>query len=514
MEFFGGFSGASAVFLRSDIGLDQAGGTSARSFGRAPAAPPKPLTLIDRIQDRFPDFDPAPDLGSRIGSVEWFREVATCAGLITVTLLLSPGFERPIHGAVTAPLTGTEWEDARSQSISALAYGATTGMRGEASGLVRPLADTPERPILELTAVVGAGSRFASALERAGVGSGDASRVADLVAGAIDPTDIKAGTRVDVTLGRRASRNQARPLEKLAFRARFDLAVEVARVDGGLSLIEIPIAVDHTPLRIRGRVGSSLYRTARAAGAPAKAVEAFIKSIATKVPMSRIGANDEFDLIVERQRAATGEEQLGKLLFAGLDQGRLEVQLVRWEREGRTMWYDPKGMGERTEGMLMPAQGRLSSSFGYRTHPVLGFRRLHKGMDIAAPTGTPIRAATDGTVQFAGRNGGYGNYVRISHSGGYQTAYGHMSRISVRSGTRVTRGQVIGAVGSTGMSTGPHLHYELWKNGQAINPRSVSLSNTDRLTGSELNRFRGVVSSLLGTPVAGSAKASDTDAAE
>lgn len=507
--------GRRALFLRSDIGIDQAGGTSARSFGRAPVAPAKPPTFHERIQDRFPDFDLTPDLGSRIGSIEWFRGVATCAGLVTLTLLLSPGFERPLNGQVTAPLSGTEWEDARSQSISAMGLGATTGRRGEPSALVRPLTDTPERPILELTAVVGAGDRLQRALERAGVGAGDASQVAGLVAGTMDSAPVQAGTRVNLTLGRRPNRNVARPLEKLAFRARFDLAVEVARVDGALELTEIPIAIDNTPLRIRGRVGSSLYRTARAAGALAKAVEAFIKSIATRVPMSRIGADDEFDIIVERARAATGEQQLGKLLYAGLDQGRSETRLVRWEAGGKTNWYDPKGTGERIDGMMMPAAGRLSSSFGYRTHPVLGFRRLHKGMDIAAPTGTPIRAATDGTVAFAGRNGGYGNYVRLSHSGGLQTAYGHMSRIAVRAGTRVSRGQVIGYVGSTGMSTGPHLHYELWRNGQAINPRSVALSSVERLGGTELRRFKAQLSQLMATPVAGAAaKRDDADKAD
>lgn len=153
--------------------------------------------------------------------------------------------------------------------------------------------------------------------------------------------------------------------------------------------------------------------------------------------------------------------------------------------------------------MAMPAAGRISSGFGLRRHPVLGFSRMHKGLDIAAGYGSPIRAANDGTVAFAGRNGGYGNFVRLNHSGGMGSGYGHMSRIAVRSGQRVARGQVIGYVGSTGISTGPHLHYELYRNGVAINPRSVSFSVVQALSGGDLREFKAKLARLLAVPVGG-----------
>lgn len=492
------------MFLRNDQWSEHSGGASTLTFGRAIV--PVKRTALDRIGERFPDFELVPDLGSRIGSAEWARGVLTCAGLLFTVYQLSPGFDRPILGHVAPVMDDESWEAARSQSISALALGSATGRRTAPTAAVAPLPETPERPILELTAIVGSGDRFGRALERAGVGQADAARVASLVGEAIDAETISSGTRIDLTLGRRPDKTVARPLDHLAFRARFDLAIEVARVDGALTLRRIPIAIDNTPLRIRGTVGSSLYRTARAAGAPAKAVEAFIKSIADRVPMSRIGADDRFELVIEQARAETGEVRIGQLLYAGLDQGRTHTRLVRWEQDGRTVWYDANGVGERRGMMAMPVNGRMSSSFGYRTHPILGFRRLHKGMDIAAPTGTPIRAANDGTVAFSGRNGGYGNYVRINHGGGIQTAYGHMSRIAVRNGVRVSRGQVIGYVGSTGMSSGPHLHYELWRNGVAVNPRSVSFSSTERLSGAELARFKNRLATLMSAPVAGTTK--------
>lgn len=489
------------MFLRGDDGFEQAGGTSARSFGHALAV--RKLTLADKLRERFPDLDLVPDLGSRIGSGEWWRGAATCAGLCALVVLLSPGLERPIYARVPAALTGTDADVARAQAIAPLAAGATTGTRLGATGLVARLADTPERPILQHSATLGSGGGLREVLMRSGVGRADAARAADLIAGSVPLGDLRSGTQLDLTLGRRADKSQPRPLEKLAFRARFDLSLELVRSGGQLALNEIPIAIDHTPLRIRGRVGESLYRSARAAGAPAKAVEAYIRSIATRVPIGRVGSDSEFDIIVEQARAATGEVQLGKLLYAGLTGDAGKLQLVRWEEDGRVTWYDGKGMGERKGQMAMPASGRISSGFGLRRHPVLGFSRMHKGIDIAASYGSPIRAANDGVVAFAGRNGGYGNFVRLNHSGGVGTGYGHMSRIAVRSGQRVTRGQVIGYVGSSGLSTGPHLHYELYRNGVAINPRSVSFSVVQSLSGGDLREFKAKLARLLAVPVGG-----------
>jgi len=459
--------------------------------------------MIERFRERYPDFELIPDLGSRIGSPEWFRGAATCAGLCAFVYLLSPGFERPIFGSVPSAHAASA-DLMRAQSIAPLDKGGVTGTKLAASRLVTPLTDTPERPIIQHSVTLGSGSGLQAALARAGVGANEAATAADLIGDAMALGDLKSGTQLDLTLGRRVDKAAPRPLEKLAFRARFDLSLELIRTSNGLALNEIPIAVDHTPLRIRGRVGESLYRSARAAGAPSRAVEAYIRSIATRVPIGRVGSEAEFDIIVEQARAATGEVQLGNLLYAGLTGGGSgKVQLLRWEEDGKVSWYDGAGKGERKGTMAMPASGRISSGFGLRRHPVLRFTRMHKGLDIAAPYGAPIRAANDGVVAFAGRNGGYGNFVRLNHSGGMGTGYGHMSRILVRPGQRVSKGQQIGAVGSTGISTGPHLHYELYRNGVAINPRSVSFSVVQQLGGNDLRAFKSKLAQLLAVPVGG-----------
>ncbi len=485
------------MFLRSDHGLDQAGGTATLSFGRAAYVPAVPSPL-DKLRTGIAQIDWAPDLGARIGSADWWRGAATCAGLIAATCFLSPGFDRPILGDVAPALSGSEWDEARAQSIAPLAWGAATGRHMAANDLVAPLAEQPERPRQDLTTTLGQGDSFARMLERAGVSKSDSAEVTNLVSNAVALDDIKPGTRIDMTLGRRPDRTVARPLEQLAFRAKFDLKLSVSRTGNALNMTRQPIAIDHTPMRIQGLVGSSLYRSARAAGAPAKAVEAYIKAIASRISIGGdVAAADTFDIIIEQARAATGEVQLGSLMFAGLDQGRKKVQLVKWGSEGREQWFEANGVGERRGTMGMPVAGRLTSNFGIRIHPILHTARMHKGLDIAAAYGSPIYAAMDGVVALAGRNGGYGNFVKLIHGGGMATGYGHMSRIAVRPGTRVARGQVIGYVGSTGMSTGPHLHYELWKNGVAINPRSVSFTTMAQLSGATLKAFKARVASLM-----------------
>jgi len=381
--------------------------------------------------------------------------------------------------------------------IMPLALGGDSGRRMGATTAVVPLGSAPERPSLDLEATLAGGDSFGRMLERAGVGGPEADHIADLVARAIPLGEIEPGTKVDITLGRRPAPDAARPLETLSFRARFDLQLAVERRGGRLVLDPRPIRVDATPLRIRGVVGPSLYRSARAAGAPASAVQQYLRALAAEVDLdSAVRSGDEFDLIVDYKRAATGEVEAGKLLYAALVRdGKPRKQLVRWGSDGR--FYEASGVGEQREGLLTPVVSRgISSGYGRRRHPILGYSRMHAGIDFRASYGTPIYAVTDGTVAFAGRHGGHGNYVKLSHGGGMGTGYAHMSRIAVRSGERVRRGQVIGYVGSTGLSTGPHLHYEMYRNGATVNPTSVAFVTRAQLTGQELANFRARLAQL------------------
>jgi len=433
--------------------------------------------------------DLAPDLGADIGSRRWLRGVATLIGLSAIAIAGWPGFSA-VEAAPAMRIDDRVRDEFRSQMILPLALGADSGRRMGATMAVSPLAAAPERPRVDLVATLAQGDGFDRMLRRAGVSADEATQIAGMVSEAVDLESIEPGTQVDITLGRRAGPDAPRPVDALSFRARFDLQLAVERRDGKLVLDPRPIMVDTTPLRIRAKVGDSLYRSARAAGAPPSAVQQFLRTIGTNLDVNReIAATDEFDMIVEYRRAATGEVEVGDLLYAAIIRDdRPRKQMMRFGREGQ--FYDASGEGVVQEGLIAPVPGRITSRYGMRRHPILGYRRMHSGLDFRARHGTPIYAATDGTVNYAGRNGGYGNYVRIRHAGNLATGYAHMSRIAVRNGEQVRRGQVIGYVGSTGLSTGPHLHYEMYRGGQKIDPSSVRFVNRAQLSASEMANFR------------------------
>ena len=456
------------------------------------------MSAWERAHAQLSQIDWVPDLGTAIGSAPWWRGVLTCLLLVAGTFhFLAPDLG-PIAAPAPAPLAGDQWDEARAQGIAPLAWGATTGRRMAAGDLVLPLAEAPERPTVELATTLGQGDAFDRALTRAGVSRSDADAAAVQVRQAVALGDIAPGTRLALTLGRRPDKTVARPLERLEMRARFDLAVSLVRTGANLELQRHPIAIDRTPLRLQGLVGGSLYRSARAAGAPAKAVENYIRALATKLSIGRdLGAGDSFDMVIDRERAATGETRLGDVQMAAIGRPGHQLQLVRWAGDGGDEWWDANGRNERRGFMGMPVQGHVTSTFGWRMHPLLHFVRLHKGMDIGAAWGSPVYAVLDGVVQMAGRAGGYGNFLKVGHAGGIQTGYGHLSRFAVGQGQRVRQGQVIAYVGSTGLSTGPHLHWEVWRNGVAINPQSISFTSVASLSGDELRRFKARVQALL-----------------
>lgn len=194
----------------------------------------------------------------------------------------------------------------------------------------------------------------------------------------------------------------------------------------------------------------------------------------------------------------------GELLFAAMTLSGSRTELFYYERaDGSADFYTPEGASVRRSLMRTPIDGaRLSSRFGMRKHPILGYSRMHQGTDFAAPSGTPIYAAGNGVVDYAGRKGGYGNYIRLRHGSTYQTAYAHMKGFAkgIGKGTRVKQGQIIGYVGTTGRSTGPHLHYEVLVSGKQVNPLKVTLPRGEKLKNAELADFaerRGVVERQL-----------------
>lgn len=357
--------------------------------------------------------------------------------------------------------------------IAPLSAGGRTGMRQMATEAVEPIEFAPDRPTVELAMTYGAGDSMRALLTRAGAAYGDAGHAAAMIAAAAPA--IAPGTSVSVVLGPKAGAR--RQVQRVALRAGLAMRLEVVRDShGALQLVRQPIPVDNRPLRVRGRAGDGLYWSLRAAGVSPQSAAEYLQALATEIDVgSEIGAEDHFDLVIASRRAATGERQTGPLLYAGIDRAAArDLQLVKWGTRGRAAWIDAADIGRPSAaGMMWPVAGRITSGFGYRIHPILRFARMHKGVDFGAGWGSPIVAAADGQVAAAGWAGGYGRQVRIAHAGGIGTSYSHMSQIVAEPGSFVRQGQLIGYVGSSGLSTGPHLHYEVYRGGQAVNPMSV-----------------------------------------
>jgi murein DD-endopeptidase MepM/ murein hydrolase activator NlpD len=493
-----GIRGIFALYLRNENGVGVSGGTAMLSLAQALPLHEGPERWRDRWHNWSARIDFAPDLGADIGALSWWRGLLTCSGLIGTALLMRPDMV-PFTAAVPAPLTSQALDAERAQAITPAAWGAETGTRMGATRAVTRLTGTPERPQIDVLATVESGAGFSRVLARAGMSDDDARAARDAVAKAIDLDDIKTGTPVAITLGRHASPDDPRPLEHLAFRARLDLKVELARARGELKLTRIPIAVDYTPLRVQGSVGNSFYRAARAAGVPMESIEGAIHVLQAKIGFDNIDSDARFDLVLEQARAATGEVEHGKLLYIGLERGDQQTRMIEWTIGGHTDWYDLAGVAEKRAGAALPvANAHQTSGFGMRFHPILGYSRMHQGTDYGAPYGSPIHAIADGIVTFAGWHGGHGNFVKLNHAYGMGSGYGHMARIAVANGARVARGQIIGYVGSTGLSTGPHLHFETYRNGAVVNPMTVKFAATSLLEGKQLAAFRAKVAQFAG----------------
>lgn len=433
------------------------------------------------------------DLGDDLGSKRWWRGFATLSAMIA-TLGWIAFHPAPLPTYPQAPLAGMQLETLETVSFAALGDGAHTGFRMAPTARVTPLTETPERPRIEVLAKLREIDSFSAAMRRAGVGLSDVQRAGLLVSEHTDIAKLRPGTAFDLVLGRRTDKTAPRPLERLSFRAAFDLRLDIVRSENGeLAANRVQIHIDETPLRISGVVGDSIYQSARAAGLSSRVVANYIRALSPRVNFNReVYASNEFDVIVEHKRAETGETETGDILYARLD-GRRNVEIMRWEKDGRAHYFLPDGHSVKAGLTLTPVSGaRLTSGYGMRRHPILKRSRLHKGIDFAARSGTPIQATADGKVIFAGRNGGYGKQVRIRHANGIVTSYSHMRGFAkgIRRGTRVAQGERIGYVGSTGLSTGPHLHYEVHVGGRAVNPKSQRLPTGVRLTGAELRRFQ------------------------
>lgn len=371
--------------------------------------------------------------------------------------------------------------------------------REDASTASMPAPLPPQRDVR--TIEMERGDTLAGLLLEEGSAPDDAAAVTLALAPVFNAARLRGGQALTLVFKGHYPGGKHPLLQSVAFQPSVERTITVARLDDGRFEARAQVRVLQAKgARAEGVIRGSLYQSALSAGVPDGVIVDMIRIYSHAVDFQReIRTGDSFDVLFTAYTDESGVAlKSGAIDFVQLTLSGKRKPLYRFmsQTEGSTDYYTPDGKSGRRLLMRTPIDGaRLSSGFGMRRHPVLGYSKMHKGVDFAAPTGTPIMAAGSGVVRKARWFGSFGKYVRIAHANGYETAYAHLSRIApgVREGSRVRQGQVIGHVGSTGRSTGPHLHYEVMARSRQINPMDVKLPTGTTLAGTELAAFRAHV---------------------
>ncbi|WP_142850722.1 peptidoglycan DD-metalloendopeptidase family protein [Telmatospirillum sp. J64-1] len=357
------------------------------------------------------------------------------------------------------------------------------------------IEDEKSRPILHVVEV-DRGDTLLNLLLKVGVERAEAMTAIDALRKVYNPRQLRVGQQVTVSFERPADGIGTGPFNGIILQPEAGRLVSAQRDENGFQAAEEMRETTRQIAKFGATIESSLFAAASSTGLPAPVVVEMMKALSYDVDFQRdIRSGDNFEVLVERFYDNKGNlVREGDLLYASLTLSGRAITLYRYEDSaGIVDWYTANGESVRKALLRTPVDGaRISSNFGMRKHPILGYSRMHKGVDFAVPIGTPVMAAGDGVVEKAGNFGAYGYYVRIRHSDKYATAYAHLSRFAqgVRAGARVRQGQIIAYSGNTGRSTGPHLHYEVLAGNEQVNPLSVKFQSGNKLAGKELQKFK------------------------
>lgn len=369
---------------------------------------------------------------------------------------------------------------------------------------LEPTDKTPvieEEPVIQprlLTVEVKRGATLMSTLLKAGLPRPEAYEVVQGLTKVFDPRRLRAGQEIELTFIPDAEGEESLTSVAMQLDATTSI-VAVRTTDDRFVADEVVAELQKSEASAAGIINSSLYVSARDEGLPDAVILELINIYSFDVDFQwEVRQGDRFRVVYEQFHDEEGNlVKTGAIRFAELTLSGDEKPLYLYtDTEGEDGYYNAKGFSARKALLRMPVNGaRLSSGFGKRRHPILGYSKMHKGADYAAPKGTPIQAAGNGVIVASGWNGAYGKYIRIRHNDTFHTAYAHMNAIrkGMSKGARVKQGQIIGTVGSTGRSTGPHLHYEVLKHGKQVNPLKVKMPTGRKLKGKELNRFQAQV---------------------
>jgi murein DD-endopeptidase MepM/ murein hydrolase activator NlpD len=390
---------------------------------------------------------------------------------------MSAGGFSPNHSAAAKTL-----DPAAIAALQADAFAQSSTLPGFAAPVNVPVKVQP-------------GETLEAAVRRVGVAPNDAHQVVTALAKAIDTVNIKAGMAFNAAIARPRDQRGAVRLIGLSMRTGPATAITLSRTfDGALRLREMEEKVLDDTAVAEGTMRGSLYESAAAAGATPVLTAQVAKLFSHKLDFSRdIHDGDEFKMVFDRKVTDAGRTvDTGDLLYAEIGAKGQVTRFYRYQAPGQDPAYFDEA-GKNIKGLLLrtPVDNvRITSGFGMRLHPLLGYTRMHEGIDFGVPVGTPVYAAGDGVVEQAQWKGGYGRWMELKHAGGWETGYGHLSGWAVRAGAHVHQGEVIAYSGSTGESTGPHLHYEVIKNGVKINPKGANAPSGTVLGGRDLVAFK------------------------
>lgn len=421
-----------------------------------------------------------------------WTKATLAAGIVLVAAGISLVIERDVPARAAATDLQAIAREAQLRSGTPMAPAVfkpkfDTGLFEDAHAF----AMTP--PPVERVVTVARGDTLMKLLTKNGVDRSTAHRAIQHLTKVYDVRRLQIGQ--DIVLTFQAQSGGERFLG-LALQPNAEREVLVtARANGDFTAQEIKRALERQDSYASAEITSSLYVAALDAGMPIDVLSDLVRVFSFDVDFQRdIQVGDRVEVLFDTFTDELGNPvRTGDIRYASMTLSGKTLSYYHYTpKSGVSDYFDAKGRSVRKTLMRTPIDGaRLSSGFGMRKHPILGYTKMHKGTDFAARTGTPIMAAGDGVVEFVGRKGAYGKYIRIRHNSALKTAYAHLSKYArgMKSGARVKQGQTIGYVGSTGRSTGPHLHYEVLVNGRQKNPMSVKLPAGEKLKGGDLKKF-------------------------
>lgn len=431
-------------------------------------------------------------------------ELSTPKGIDVVAMALPP---KPAAGDTT-PAEAVPFPPVNLQAQALPAAPAAPVQETASLDAPKP---APSLYPLMLDLKVGDGDTLMNILTDTGVSYQEAHNAVDSIRTLYDPKKLDIGQNVSVTLNKKAGEAQPVitsmnvPISNIS-------SVQVVRQKGDKALFaakEVKAQVFRKTAHARGKIDSSLYETGMESGVPANILNELITAYSYDVDFQRdIHPGDRIDVLFDQMRTKEGTvASNGNVLYAELNLSGKPIKIYRFaDKAGNADYYNEKGESIRKAMLRTPINGaKITSGFGMRSHPILGYSKMHRGVDFGAPTGTPIYAAGDGVISFEGKKGGYGNYLCIKHDKKYSSAYGHISRFAagMGPGKKVKQGQIVAYVGATGMATGPHLHYEIMVNNVQVNPSGVKFKTGNVLGGKDLLAFKKNVAQLqamLATP--------------